>query len=49
MIGLPDSEVIQGTIKSVEEHNLSHEILSQQDIMKRFPLFQVSADEIGES
>ena len=49
MIGLPDSEVIQGTIKSVKEHNLSHEVLDQKEIMKRFPLFQVSADEIGQS
>ena len=49
MIGLPDSEVIQGTIKSVKEHNLSHEVLCHQEMKKRFPLFHVSADERGQS
>ena len=47
MIGSLDSEVIQGTMKSVEEHNLLHEVLDAKEIKKRYPLFNVSADDIG--
>lgn len=47
MIGSPDSEVIQGTMKSVKEHNLLHEVLDAQEIRKRYPLFNVSPTDIG--
>ena len=47
MIGSPDSEVIQGTMKSVKEHNLLHEVLDAQEIRKRYPLFNVSSTDIG--
>lgn len=47
MIGSVDSEVIQGTIKSVEEHKLPHEVLDAKEIKKRYPLFNVSPDDIG--
>ena len=47
MIGSPDSEVIQGTMKSVKEHNLLHEVLDAQEIRKRYPLFNVSPADIG--
>lgn len=47
MIGSLDSEVIQGTMKSVQEHNLLHEVLDDEEIKKRYPLFNVSPDDIG--
>jgi hypothetical protein len=47
MIGSLDSEVIQGTMKSVKEHNLLHEVLDAKEIKKRYPLFNVSPDDIG--
>jgi hypothetical protein len=47
MIGSLDSEVIQGTMKSVKEHNLLHEVLDAQEIRMRYPLFNVSPDDIG--
>ena len=47
MIGSLDSEVIQGTMKSVKEHNLLHEVLDAEEIKKRYPLFNVSPDDIG--
>lgn len=47
MIGLPDSEVILGTIASIKKENLSHEILDSQEIRSRYPAFQVSDQEIG--
>lgn len=49
MIGLPDSEVILGTIASIEKENLSYEILTSQEIKSRYPAFNVSDDEIGKS
>ena len=49
MIGLPDSEVILGTIASIQKENLSHEILTSQEIKSRYPAFNVSDDEIGKS
>ena len=47
MIGLPDSEVILGTIASIKKENLSHEILTSQEVRSRYPAFNVSDDEIG--
>ena len=47
MIGLPDSEVILGTIESVTHHNLKHEILTADEIKSRFPLLHVLPSEIG--
>jgi hypothetical protein len=47
MIGLPDSEVILGTIESVTRHNLKHEILTADEIKRRFPLLHVLPSEIG--
>jgi sarcosine oxidase len=47
MIGLPDSEVILGTIESVTRHNLKHEILSSDEIKSRFPLLHALPSEIG--
>ena len=47
MIGLPDSEVILGTIASIKKENLSHEILTPQEVKSRYPALNVSDDEIG--
>lgn len=47
MIGHPGSEVIQGTLRSIKEHNLRHEVLNAEELRKRFPLFHVSPEEIG--
>jgi sarcosine oxidase len=49
MIGLPDSEVILGTMASVKEHDLKHEILTSEEIRNKFPAFNVSSREIGKS
>lgn len=47
MIGLPDSIVIKGTLRSVKEHSLPHEVLTGAEIRSRFPAFQPSDEEIG--
>jgi sarcosine oxidase len=47
MVGRPDSEVILGTLESCKQHALAHEVLSSEEIKKRFPIFRPSSDEIG--
>lgn len=47
MIGHPDSDVIQGTLASVRQHDLPHEILDAAEIRRRFPAFTPSDDVIG--
>lgn len=47
MIGLPDGELVKGTRQSAEEHHLPHEILTAEDLRKRFPIFQPQPDIIA--
>jgi sarcosine oxidase len=47
MIGDPDSEVIRGTLHSVETHQLPHVVLSAEDIRNRYPAFNVSNSDVG--
>jgi sarcosine oxidase len=37
MIGPPESQVVAGSIRSAQEHNLHHEILDAAEIRRRFP------------
>jgi sarcosine oxidase len=47
MIGLPDAEVVAGSLASVREHGLPHELLDAGEIRTRFPNFAPGDDEIG--
>ena len=48
MLGNPESQVIQGVMRSIEEHNLPHELLDADQIRTRFSgLFVVDDDDIG--
>ena len=47
MMGMPDSVVVRGTLASVKEHNLPHEVLTAEEIKNRYPAFRPSHDEIG--
>jgi sarcosine oxidase len=47
MVGKPSSTLIQGTLLSVETHALPYEILSSDEITRRFPMMTPSSDEIG--
>src|SRR5256714_8958136 len=44
MIGPLDGMVISGTLRSVREHRLPHELLSPEEVRKRFPAFQLVPD-----
>ncbi|MGH3090179.1 MAG: N-methyl-L-tryptophan oxidase [Rubrobacteraceae bacterium] len=39
MIGSPDSEIVSGSLKSAEEHDLHHEMLDAKEIKRRYPAF----------
>src|SRR6478735_8596919 len=41
MIGPPDGMVVAGTLRSVQEHGLPHEVLTPRDLAKRFPAFRL--------
>jgi len=40
-IGAPDGELITGVLASIKQHSLRHELLSADDLMRRFPAFHV--------
>lgn len=43
-MGLPDSDVVAGTLAASRLHGLPHEVLSAEDAMARFPAFRLPAD-----
>src|SRR5690349_14428933 len=47
MIGPADGTVVTGTLRSAREHNLPHEILSREEVAKRFPAFEVTHDVVA--
>jgi len=47
MIGHPSSEVVSGTLRSIEEHKLPHRLLSSQEVKTEFPVFALGEEEIG--
>jgi sarcosine oxidase len=44
MIGPPGAEVLEGSLRSVREHNLPHELLDAAEAMRRFPQFRLPDD-----
>ena len=47
MIGPPDGLVVKGTLASAQTHRLRHEMLSGEELRRRFPAFSPRADMIG--
>jgi len=47
MIGPPDGMVVAGTLRSVREHGLPHEVLTPAQVTERFPAFQPGDDVIA--
>lgn len=43
-MGLPDSDVVTGTLAASRLHDLPHEVLSAKDAMRRFPAFRLPKD-----
>ncbi|MFL5595790.1 MAG: N-methyl-L-tryptophan oxidase [Gemmatimonadaceae bacterium] len=44
MIGPPDGMLITGTLRSAREHHLAHEVLSPDEVLARYPAFELAAN-----
>ena len=47
MIGPPEGVLVTGALRSAEEHNLPHEILSAAEVRARFPVFEPTPEMAG--
>jgi sarcosine oxidase len=47
MIGPPDGMVVAGTLRSVREHGLPHEVLTADEVRKRFPAFRLPQNAVA--
>ncbi|HEY6258908.1 MAG TPA: N-methyl-L-tryptophan oxidase [Xanthobacteraceae bacterium] len=46
-IGPPAGTLVAGTLASIRQHGLRHEILPAGELMRRFPAFRIAAGEMG--
>jgi sarcosine oxidase len=46
-LGAETSELISGSLRSAREHGLVHEVLSRDDLNRRFPMFRLPRDFVG--
>jgi sarcosine oxidase len=44
MIGPEDGKLVTGTLRSAREHGLAHEVLTPDEVSKRFPAFELHDD-----
>lgn len=47
MIGPRDGVLVQGALASARAHNLPHELISADELQRRFPLFRVSPEMVA--
>jgi sarcosine oxidase len=47
MMGAPESEVVQGSLRSARMHSLSHELLDAHQLRSRFPQFQLPSETVA--
>jgi sarcosine oxidase len=47
MIGKPESDVIKGTLKSINTYDLPHTIYSAEEMKSRYPRFHLEADDMA--
>jgi sarcosine oxidase len=46
-MGTPDSQIVSGALASSRLHNLPHEVLSPDEVARRFPVFSMDRNEIA--
>lgn len=46
-VGPPDGALVSGTLASIRQYALRHEVLSGPDLMRRFPAFRIPAHFVG--
>lgn len=47
MIGPEDGALVTGTLRSAEEHALSHEVLPGDEVSRRYPAFRIRDGDVG--
>ena len=47
MIGTPESELVDGSLRSAQQHGLEYEMLSAHEVQRRYPAFHLQADEVA--
>jgi sarcosine oxidase len=47
MIGPPDGSVVTGTLRSAREHGLPHEVLSAEEVTRRYSPFEIPEDAVA--
>jgi sarcosine oxidase len=47
MIGAPDGVLVRGAQRSAQEHHLDHRILSDADVRREFPAFDLESDMVA--
>lgn len=47
MVGAEQGGLVRGTLQSVQEHGLAHELLSSRDLHRRFPAFSPLDEMVG--
>src|SRR5690242_19314494 len=47
MIGPPESELVSGARRSAELHGLAHEVLSPDEVRRRYAMFHLGEDDIA--
>jgi sarcosine oxidase len=46
-MGMPDGELVSGSLGSARTHGLAHEVLDNAELRRRYPVFDVHQDWIG--
>lgn len=46
-MGLPDGDIIGGSLRAIDAHGLPHEKLTRDDLARRYPMFHVPDDFVG--
>ena len=47
MLGAPDSAVVSGALLSAQLHDLPHEVITADEVQRRFPAFRLRPSDIG--
>ncbi|OKI15306.1 sarcosine oxidase [Nocardiopsis sp. TSRI0078] len=47
MLGAPDSSAVTGSVEAAEQHGLSYQLLSHEQVAERFPQHAVGPGEVG--
>ena len=47
MLGAPESDVVSGALLSARQHGLTHEVITPDEVRRRYPAFRPRASDVG--